>query len=106
MSLASELLAGGGLDGLGGGLGARLSAKKPIPDAALDYAMRKLAGKIRRCGITREALRAGMAVETEHSDVTRNAIEKTARIAVAHLCESPRYYVELARMERRLKRRA
>ena len=89
---------------LGGGLGARLRAHAPIPDAALDYAMRKLAGKIRRCGITREALRAGMAVETEHSDVTHNTIEKTARIAVAHLCESPRYYVELARMERRLAR--
>lgn len=87
-----------------GAIGARLRTHAPIPDVALDYAMRKLAGKIRRCGITREALRAGMAVETEHADVTHNAIEKTARIAVAHLCESPRYYVELARMERRLAR--
>lgn len=76
-----------------------------VSPAGVSRAVRRLAAKVRRCGITRRALRAGMAVELEHRDVTHGDLVKTARIAAAHLCESPRYYQELAKMERRLKRR-
>lgn len=75
-----------------------------VSPAGVSRAMRHLAAKVRRCGITRRALRAGMAVELEHRDVTHGDFTKTARIAAAHLCESPRYYQELAKMERRLAR--
>jgi hypothetical protein len=88
----------------GGLLGGVLSSKRNIPSSAVKYAMAKLAPKVKRCGITPAKLREGMKVELEHQDVTRGSIEKTARIAVAHLCESPRYYTELKRMEARLRR--
>jgi hypothetical protein len=45
-------------------------------------------------------LRKGIKVEREHSDDP--AVMKC--IAKAHLIESPRYYIELERMERKLKR--
>ena len=56
------------------------------------------------CGITAKALREGMEVEREHRDVTKGGLKKTALIAAAHLCESARYYEELERMERKLKK--
>lgn len=84
------------------GIGA-LPKKGRIPDSAVDYAMRKLAKQVEKCGITRAQMREGMAVEREHGDVTKRTIEKTARIAAAHICEAgPRYYPELKRLERRL----
>jgi hypothetical protein len=49
-----------------------------------------------------EQLAHGMSVECEHRDVTRGSIEATARIAIAHLRESPKYYKELKKMEARL----
>lgn len=76
--------------GLGG-----LSAKKPIPASAVAYAMKKLGAKVARCGITKTALHEGMKVELEHRDVTKGAIEKTARIAAAHICERRDYYKRL-----------
>ena len=42
-------------------------------------------------------LRKGMKVEQEHSDDP--AVQKC--IAKAHLLESPRYYIELAKMEKK-----
>ena len=67
----------------------------PIREASVDRVMRKHARKVRQCGITKRALKQGMAVEREHRDVTKGSIEKTARIAMAHLCERPDYYARL-----------
>jgi hypothetical protein len=51
-------------------------------------------------GISAATWRKGIAVELEHT-----SDRKIARcIAAAHLEESPRYYTELARMERKLRR--
>lgn len=87
------------------GFGA-LPKKGTIPASSVDYAMRKLAGKVKKCGITRAQMREGMAIEREHGDVTKRGVEKTAKIAAAHICEAgPRYYPELKRLERRLVRR-
>lgn len=46
-------------------------------------------------GPPKAALREGMKVELEHRDVTKGAIEKTARIAAAHICERRDYYKRL-----------
>lgn len=72
-----------------------LPSKGPIPASAVDYAMRKLHRQVARCGITKAQLREGMEVEREHRDVTRGGVEKTARIAAAHLCERKDYYKRL-----------
>lgn len=79
-----------------GKLGA-LPKKGTIPSASVDYAMRKLAKQVKKCGITKGLLREGMAVEREHGDVTKRGVEKTARIAAAHLCERKDYYKRLKR---------
>lgn len=71
--------------------------KRSVPASALDYAATKLAAKMKRCGVTKAQLREGMKVELEHRDVTHGAIEKTARIALAHLCERKDYYKLLKR---------
>lgn len=78
-----------------------------IPAATVARVMARpaIARKVKACNITRAALAEGMTVEREHRDVTRGGVEATARIAVAHLCESPRYYKALRRMERGLKKR-
>lgn len=73
-----------------------LTARGPTPKQ-LQFAMKKLEAKVRRCNITPAMLRKGMKVELEHQDVTRGGIEKTARIAVAHLCERADYYTRLKR---------
>jgi hypothetical protein len=50
-------------------------------------------------GISKATWRRGVEVELEHTSDRR-----TARcIAAAHFEESPRYYVELAKMERKLR---
>lgn len=67
----------------------------PIREASVDRVMRKHARKVRSCGITKRALKQGMAVEREHRDVTKGSIDRTARIAMAHLCERPDYYQRL-----------
>jgi hypothetical protein len=68
--------------------------------------MRRMKAQIRRCRITPDQLRVGMAIEREHADVTRLGVLKTAKIAAAHLCESgPGYYPGLKKLERRLARR-
>jgi hypothetical protein len=48
----------------------------------------------------------GLKVELEHgskfgqlTNVTKNALDKTAKIAIAHLIEDPRYYHYLKKME-------
>lgn len=79
---------GAALDGLG-----RLT--RTIPASALDYATKKLQRKMKACGVSKTALRTGMKVELEHKDVTRGGIEKTARIALTHLCERKDYYQRL-----------
>jgi hypothetical protein len=52
-----------------------------------------------------EQLREGMEVEREHRDLTKGAVLKTAKIAAAHLCEFPKYYPGLKRLEKNLKKR-
>jgi len=59
---------------------------------------------VRPRGFTAADLAQGMNVELEHRDVTKGDPLLTARVALAHLRESPRYYDELARMEQRLQR--
>ena len=78
--------------GLGG-----LKRRGPVPMSAVTYAMKKLQRQVKSCGITKAKLREGMTVEREHRDVTKGGIEKTARIAVAHLCERKDYYKRLKR---------
>lgn len=77
-----------------------------IPMPTVRRALKSLGRKAAVCGITPASLRLGMEVEREHRDVTRGGVLKTAKIAAAHLCEAgPRYYTELKKMERKLKRR-
>jgi len=52
-------------------------------------------------GISTATWQKGIAVELEHTSSRRIA----RCIAAAHLEESPRYYAELKRMERKLKGR-
>lgn len=76
-----------------------------IPLATVKRALRSLPPGRKACGITLTSLRKGMEIEREHFDVTKLGVKKTAIIAAAHLCESPRYYDALQKMERRLKRK-
>jgi len=46
----------------------------------------------------------GMNVELEHQDVTHGSLLKSAKIAYAHLRESPLYYKYLRKMETELER--
>jgi hypothetical protein len=45
----------------------------------------------------------GLNVELEHKDITKGNMEKTLKIVMAHLKESPKYYRELKKMEQKLK---
>lgn len=72
-----------------------LPASGGIPQSSLSYAAKKLEKKMQACGVTKAQLREGMKVEREHADVTKRGVEKTARIALAHLCERPDYYKRL-----------
>jgi hypothetical protein len=74
-----------------------LPKKGRIPAKSVDFAMKRLGKKAQKCGITKSLLREGMSVEREHGDVTKRDIEKTARIAAAHLCERKDYYKRLKR---------
>lgn len=85
------------------GLGS-LPRRGRIPLATAKKALKLLPAGYRACGITAERLREGMEVEREHRDVTKLGLKKTALIAAVHLCEGARYYEELDRMERKLKR--
>jgi hypothetical protein len=76
-----------------------------IPMPTVKRALKSLGRKAQACGITPAALRLGMEVEREHRDVTKGGVLKTAKIAAAHLCESPRYYTELKKLEHKLKRK-
>ena len=76
-----------------------------IPLATAKKALKLLPPGRQVCGITAKTLREGMEVEREHYDVTKLGLKKTAMIAAAHLCEAKRYYPELKKLERRLKRR-
>ncbi len=76
-----------------------------IPMPTVRRALKSLGRKAAVCGITPTSLRLGMEVEREHRDVTKGGVLKTAKIAAAHLCESPRYYTELKKLERKLKRK-
>lgn len=72
-----------------------LPARGSIPMKQVERVMKKLQPKVERCGVSKTALREGMAVEREHRDVTKLGVEKTARIALAHLCERKDYYKRL-----------
>ena len=78
------------------GIGA-LPKHGTIPASSVDYAMRKLAKQVKKCGITKAQMREGMSIEREHGDVTKRGVERTARIAAAHICERPDYYKRLKR---------
>lgn len=74
---------------------AGLPSRGSIPMKQVERVMKKLQAKVKRCGVSKAALRQGMAVEREHRDVTKLGIEKTARIALQHLCEQKDYYTRL-----------
>jgi len=81
-----------------------------------DAEIKKLASrfKIKADGIPYSQFKKGIKVEMEHgpknggvskdTDVTKGNIVKTAKIALAHLKESPKYYTALSKMEKKLKR--
>lgn len=48
-------------------------------------------------------LHYGLNVELEHKDLTKGNLDKTLKIVLAHLKESPKYYKELKKMEVKLK---
>lgn len=56
--------------------------------------------------IPKSEFKAGLKVELEHgtiskkTDVTKDNPLKTAKIALAHLKEDPKYYTRLAKMEK------
>lgn len=79
----------------------RLEREGRIPAAQVKRAMKALGRKVQKCGITAAALREGMEVEREHSDVTGLGLKKTAKVAAAHLCERPDYYKRLKRFVER-----
>jgi len=60
--------------------------------------------KLGKRGFTLADLRHGMQVELEHTDVTHGNMKKTAKIALAHLKESPLYYKKLDKMEKTFKK--
>lgn len=76
-------------------LSGSLPKRGPLPASAVAYAMKKLQRQVKKCRITPDLMREGMEVEREHQDVTRGGIERTARIATAHLCERKDYYQRL-----------
>lgn len=43
-----------------------------------------------------------MNIEAEHNNITKGNLTKTGQIALTHLKESPRYYIELKKMEHKL----
>jgi hypothetical protein len=54
---------------------------------------------------TAKDLLHGMQVEAEHKDVTHGDPTMTAKIAKAHLQESPRYYFYLKQVEKTMKKK-
>lgn len=47
-------------------------------------------------------LHYGLNVELEHTDLTKGNLNKTMKIVLAHLKESPDYYAKLKTMEKKL----
>jgi hypothetical protein len=46
-----------------------------------------------------DQLKRGIKVEFEHKDIIGDDVEKSAKIAIAHLKEMPDYYTKLKKME-------
>lgn len=46
-----------------------------------------------------EQLKQGIKIEFEHKDIIGDDVEKSAKIAIAHLKEIPDYYTKLKKME-------
>ena len=46
-----------------------------------------------------EEWKTGLNIELEHSNITKNNLKLTAKIAIAHLKEDPRYYKYLKKQE-------
>ena len=81
-----------------------LKAARNPSTAGVDRAKRlgaKLGVKWSASRFTPADLLEGIEVELEHKDVTKGALEPTAKIALAHLRECPSYYKKLRAMERR-----
>ena len=60
--------------------------------------------------ISPKTLAQGMSIELEHKDTLislgvheNDMLKAVARIALDHLAESPKYYLELAKIEKKLK---
>ena len=60
--------------------------------------------------ISPKTLAQGMSIELEHKDTLislgvkdADMLKAVARIALDHLAESPKYYLELAKIEKKLK---
>lgn len=49
-------------------------------------------------------LKKGMLVETEHKNITHDKSILSAKIALAHLKEDPKYYTRLDKMESQAKK--
>jgi hypothetical protein len=47
---------------------------------------------------------SGLNIELEHKDVTKSNLIKTAKIAIAHLKEDPKYYFYLKKLEEKRKK--
>lgn len=50
------------------------------------------------------SLKQGMEIEMEHRDITGGDLTQTAKIALAHLKENPKYYSYLLKMEKQMKK--
>lgn len=45
-------------------------------------------------------LHYGLNVELEHKDITKGNLDKTMKIVISHLKESPNYYSKLKKVEK------
>jgi 3-methyladenine DNA glycosylase AlkC len=51
--------------------------------------------------IVNQQIKLGLKIEKEHDDITKGDPEMIMKIIMAHLKENPRYYTELAKMEKK-----
>lgn len=92
---------GSDLDPFGLGSRKKETFANPFSPAQAAHAMHRAGIRKLPRGVTKRELAHGMAHEAaEHGDVTHGDARISARIALAHLREDPRYYQKLAAMER------
>jgi len=82
-----------------------LKKRNPVTKAKVEKVGRHLGADFQAFDVN--TLRRGMLVELEHGkkagelNVTNDRLYDTARIALTHLKEDPKYYTKLSRMERK-----